>query len=401
MVQRRTKRNRKKREKKDIKKIVKIFLIVTLLITSVGYISFTIFKLLTTQLSNPLKDGGSSYYLLSNQKHGLEKTLYIFEEGSSQESQKIKSVLLEVYNKDKENVIYIYIPGWLYFGGLQEDFGNAVPVASFKYAGDFLKKDRGVEYAVWQLEQLLGIKVDNYVWFDSNANASYRETLLLYTKSPESIKNLLNKDYPSNEEALSTLMFFKEIGILKANNLILDSEIYKGGIYSNLSFAEVLKEIFSVSRRIKNLEPMILDLSQGAYVEEKLSDTGGMSSYFVASAFDTDWRELLTQYPDRELEKERVRVEVYNGSGISGAAYHFARKIENSGCDVVRYDNSPNTLDVTTIYVPNVDDYEKSLDVVGELFLNGYTLVESRPNFMTTGDIVVVLGKDIQRMYSF
>lgn len=401
MVRYRSKKNKVKREKKDFKKTLKVILIIALVISLVGYLSFIIFKLLTTNITDTLKEGGSSYYLLSNQKNGLEKTVYIFEEGSDDDKQKITGILLEVFNKEKNSVAYIYIPGWLYFGGLQEDFGNAVPVSSFKYAGNFLKTGRGIEYAVWQIEQLIGIKVDNYVWFSNEANKAYKETLLLHTKSSEGIKSFFNEDYNTSEEVLNTLIMFEDLDIFDMNSLVLDSEIYKESIYSNLSFLEILKEMYSVSGRIKNLEPIVLDLSQTNYIEEKLSDTGGMTSYFVSTNFDKDWRTILDMYPDKDLEKERVRVEVYNGSGISGAAYHFARKIENSGCEVVRYDNSPNTLDVTTFYVPNVDDYKKSLDVVGDLFLSGYTLVESRPDFMTTGDIVVVLGKDIQRMYSF
>ena len=39
--------------------------------------------------------------------------------------------------------------------------------------------------------------------------------------------------------------------------------------------------------------------------------------------------------------KERARIEVYNGSEIDGIAYQLGRKIVNSGGDVVRYGNAP------------------------------------------------------------
>jgi hypothetical protein len=101
------------------------------------------------------------------------------------------------------------------------------------------------------------------------------------------------------------------------------------------------------------------------------------------------------------LEKERVRVEVYNASGIPGIASSFARKISNSCCDVVRFDNAPNIEDSTLLYIPNPDDFVESTEAVTELFTWPYKIINGRPSFMTTGDIVIILGKDISGMYSF
>ena len=104
---------------------------------------------------------------------------------------------------------------------------------------------------------------------------------------------------------------------------------------------------------------------------------------------------------DRELEKERVRVEIYNGSGMSGYASQYARRIRNSGCEVVRYDNAPNLQDKTEFYVPKPKEFEYSLKVIFELFPGTYETIEGRPSFMTTGDVVIILGKDIPTVYSF
>jgi len=92
---------------------------------------------------------------------------------------------------------------------------------------------------------------------------------------------------------------------------------------------------------------------------------------------------------------------VYNGSGVAGAAMQFGRKIENSGCDVVRYENAPDIIDKTIMYIPKLDDFKKSFKIVSEIFSDNFELVEGRPDFMTTGDIVIILGEDIKRMYSF
>ncbi len=56
-----------------------------------------------------------------------------------------------------------------------------------------------------------------------------------------------------------------------------------------------------------------------------------------------------------------VRVEVYNGIGLTGVAYSFGRKITNSGCDVVRYENAPNMYTKTTLFIPDMESFKKML----------------------------------------
>ena len=53
------------------------------------------------------------------------------------------------------------------------------------------------------------------------------------------------------------------------------------------------------------------------------------------------------------------------------------------------------------MYISKPDDFKKSFKIVSEIFSDNFELVEGRPDFMTTGDIVIILGEDIKRMYSF
>ena len=46
-------------------------------------------------------------------------------------------------------------------------------------------------------------------------------------------------------------------------------------------------------------------------------------------------------------------------------------------------------------------DYKNSLNLVSEMLSGRFEVIEGRPSFMTTGDIVIILGKDIKFMYSF
>jgi hypothetical protein len=172
-------------------------------------------------------------------------------------------------------------------------------------------------------------------------------------------------------------------------------------VYSNLSFTGLLQFFGSLNKTVADTETYGIDLSFYRYSTEDLSTNGGQIRYANTGEFDTVYRGLISKIIDRALEKERARVEVYNGSGVAGAALQFGRKIENAGCDVVRYENAPKTIDRTVLYISNEANFDNSLKVVSEILSGSYDLVVGRPEFMTTGDIVVVLGQDIKQMYSF
>lgn len=174
-------------------------------------------------------------------------------------------------------------------------------------------------------------------------------------------------------------------------------------MYSSLStIGNVVMRLKQIHESTISLRPFLLDLSGAEYLAQQESLGGvGISSYIDTDKYDTVWRDFIDGMIDRELEKERVRVEVYNGSGLSGYASQYARKIRNSGCEVVRYDNAPDEQEKTQFYVPKKDDFTNSLGVIFELFPGTYEIVEGRPSFMTTGDIVIILGKDIPTVYAF
>ncbi len=68
---------------------------------------------------------------------------------------------------------------------------------------------------------------------------------------------------------------------------------------------------------------------------------------------------------------------------------------------MVRFDNAPSKESSTKFYVPNQAEFKNSLAIIRELLPGQYELINGRPSFMTTGDIVIILGEDISSMYSF
>ena len=395
----------KRRRTKKTKNINIPFRFIFLLIAATLFLGFVIYYIFTvTSIKSIDKTilNGSQRYLLSQSNGESKRTVIILEEGYGNE-RRISEVYLFLSNQEKGKSLLVYIPSWLYYTGLEENFGSAIPISSFRYAGDTIQEDRGVEYAVWQISQILGITFNNYIYISSEANSTldsvFGEDVMVKDRYRDMFKvgdkESLSEGFFRLQALSSKISFVKSL--FKVNEL----RNFNNNIYSNLSFIEGITMLKNVEKTLQATESYAIDLSDAKYSKEELSDSGGIKRYLLSNKFDNSYRELISLLIDRELEKERVRVEVYNGSGVAGAAMQFGRKIENSGCDVVRYENAPDIIDKTIMYIPKLDDFKKSFKIVSEIFSDNFELVEGRPDFMTTGDIVIILGEDIKRMYSF
>lgn len=402
------KRRKYQKQKIDSKKngvstsLIKKILIWILCIASLSYIVYFFVVLSGIKIIDPISENSSNHYLLSKNKSDLERTLILFEDGVG-EKRRISDVFLLFSNSEKDISLVTYVPGDIYFSGLEENFGAPIQISSLRYAGDFLQENRGVEYSVWQMGQILGVKVDNYIWLTTESrkvlertmggNIEVQESFKEYYKNTEGAtigENFLLLHGLSNR--FSYLKFFLNASDIKG----LDKTIY-----TNLTLLKALSKIATFKNIVRNGDTYAIDLSSPTYLDDKLSERGGQITTINTENFDKAFRSFYMKVLDRGLEEERVRVEVYNGSGIPGSAYQLGRKIENSGCDVVRYGNAPKNISKTTVYIPQPESFSNSLSVVKEILSGMYEEVNGRPDFMTTGDIVIVLGEDIKLMYSF
>lgn len=399
------KKYKKRYEKKSPKKInLKYLPKIVFFLFCILVISFTVYALVNISSAKTIdytQINSSEGYILGRQSNEQEKTLILIENGYENE-RKIADVYLYIKNNKKKSGLIIYIPGGLYFNGLEEEFGNKIPVSSLRYAGDYLQQGRGVEYALWQLAQLLGTKFNEYIWITSEGvdilNGIYGNMYDI----DGSLKNIYTSgDTEYSDELLVLNSLSSRINLL--DSILKSSSIGKldGKIYSNKSLTNVLNELKDINGAIRSNDIFIIDLSNSKYCDEEDSISGGKIKVLNTQKYDEIFREHYSNTADSSVEKERARIEVYNGSEIDGIAYQLGRKIVNSGGDVVRYGNSPSTIEKTTIYVPNMNSYKNSFNLISEILSGRFEVIEGRPSFMTTGDIVIILGKDIKFLYSF
>ena len=292
-----------------------LFLIGILAYSVYTYIGFSNIK-----SENPLKNSNSDYYLLSDKKDDLEKTLIVFEEEYN-DKEVIKYVYLYAENKEKSKSVLIYLPGWLEYRGLERDFGTSVSISAFRYAGEFIQEGRGFEYAIWQLEQLLGSNIDQYIWFSAQSLSVFQDKL--GSSTGDSVyAQYYNNGFEVSDEAFFFNSFVGKLGWL---NLLISSSKFKDSeavIYSSYpTLGNIVVELKNIQNSTLATRPYLIDFSNSKYLsqEEEMSNVG-ITSYINIPEYDTVWRGLVDGMIDRELEKERARVEIYNGSGMSGYA---------------------------------------------------------------------------------
>jgi len=394
------KRRRVKKGKKLFNWRFLLFSVLFLGITSL--LIFSLFTLFNIKTVDPIEENIPGYGILSKSEDVLESTIFIFEREKN-EKRRIADVYVFLKNREKGISLLIYLPGSLYFNGLEENFGNSVAISSLRYAGDFLQEGRGIEYGLWQLSEILGFKVDKYVWVTTEAYEVFNEVYGDMNEVKEKYKDTYKKEkgVTLSESFFRLHSLSSQFSSLKT---LLNPKVISrldGNIYSNISFFNVLREIDGFESSVRSSETNALDISLPSYSTEELVSGGGQVRNINISEYDKVLRGYLLGMIDKKLEKERVRVEVYNASGQAGKAGVYARKILNNGLDVVRFGNAPKNLEKSVVYVSNAQDIPNSLSIVSEILLGRFEEVTERPSFMTTGDIVILLGEDISQIEIF
>lgn len=347
MTARKRKRNRKESEKSNfhIPKALPYILIAILVI-------FILYRVLTliyfkVDCSNIPTDS------LSNNS-GIVNTVFI-----SQQDEKIMEMEVIIYSRDKQRVLRIKIPPEIY---VMDDEVENFPISSMNSVGEFINEGFAKEYTIEYMSSLLGLKFDNYIWVDNSDSTI--------------------EDFLSDLSVWSILFNFE-----------YNREL-KGNLYSNLPILNLIKEINFIDRAFSSYQYENMEILDCCIKRVAIS-SNEEQIHFSRKNFDSEFSEYIGEFVSREVEKERVNVEVYNASDISGLASTYARKIRHTGCRILRFDNAPYIIDETVIFVPELEGYENSLalirDVVGESVKIEYT----RPSFITTGDIVVVLGRNL------
>jgi hypothetical protein len=289
-----------------------------------------------------------------SENSAIVNTLFVFEQ-----EEKIVNMEVVTYSKDQKKVLRMEIPTSVY---VTEEGIDSFPISSTKSVGEFLDHGSGKRYTTEYIGDLLGLKFDNYVWL---VNSS--------TKTDEFLSKL------SIWSILFDFGYNKEL---------------KDNLYSNLPILNLIKEVNFLNQVLANYQYESMDILE-CCIEQVVVSGDRKEARFNKREFDQEFSKYISQLVSREVERERVNVEVYNASNITGLASEYARKVRHTGSRILRFDNSPNIYEKTIIFVPEPQGYSNSLALIRDLVGYGVEVRYERPSFITTGDIVLILGTDI------
>jgi hypothetical protein len=342
-------KRRKKRKSKKFNIPIGKLIPYTIGFLLVAFLIYRVVVLLSFQVNYP----EVTDIELSNNP-AIVNTLFVFEQDG-----KINSMEVVIYSKDQQKALRIKIPTEIY---VSEEGVDNYPISSMNSVGEFLQYNSGKEYTVQYMSDLLALKFDNYIWL-TNSNSD-------------------TDSFLSNLSIWSILFNFKY------------NQELKGNLYSNLPILNLIREVNFINQTFSNFQYESIDILD-CCVESVIVSNERKYLEFNIVEFDNQFGIYVEELVSTEVEKERVNVEVYNASNVSGLASEYARKIRHTGCRILRFDNAPQIYEKTTIYIPEPEQYKNSLSLVRDIVGEDVEIRYERPIFITTGDIVLVLGTDL------
>ena len=237
--------------------------------------------------------------------------------------------------------------------------GGYIEIEKLYAAGERLVADRsGLVYLMEQMEELTGTNIDGFVAVrvgtDTRGGMSWGG---FFT-------DLSQKSFWLRPEASAELI---------------------ASVHSNID----LEGLLFVSNQMNLDRVVVKSLDSGMAVP--VAYQGRQVSVFETGYVDN----VVREFPkSTELLLEQARVEVYNGTEAAGLASRYSRVLKNSGLDVMRIEDAPQYVELTTVYVPKGDEFVHSTQVVTHDLSDDILVVYEAPPFQTRGDVVILLGLD-------
>lgn len=371
----RKKRRVKGKSKTKFKKIYNLKpLKILFLIVAFSLLGYWFFIAYTTVRDIRVTDVvGESEIMEFADSEGIHRTLIIYEEPNTSEKNNL-FMLAVIHNFDTSEALIYHFPGDIY---INDHFVNQyISIQNLTYAGESYMYREKYAYAIRQIEEQMAINFDNYVLFGSQIGKNFVSDSSNWGSSKEEVLSL-----------------FSKLSFVNLMPRYYKVHLFEEHFHSNMNFLEMYSKFQNIQGIVASDNYEYVNLGEDGFVVEKVLGSGKKAKILNTYALDESLRENLDISRTKGLRGEHVKVEVYNGSDIPGYARTIARQIYNSGCRVIRFENTSVLYDETKIYVADKEKFSTGLDVVTSVVKEA-RIIEGRPDFLTTGDIVVVLGMD-------
>lgn len=327
-------------------------------------------------------------------------------------------VIMQLYPETGENVL-MYVPLDTY---VDTDEYGTVPLKNLIIMGDFEAQDSGYSYAFETIEEKSALKFDRYFFYDTSILEDLmvlKGGVTIRLPSEITVEDQSNKfqvaafdenrvklnsnsvlayidDVSGGEGARQerqTLFFegfvnsWSFLDIWRMGNI---ADLLGEKTFSDMSsqeFVAVSKYLYRSKNALDTRLIETLDLEETITTEgEKVNLYGGLPLWEI-------WRENLL---NDQVALELARVEVFNGSDIFRAASKYSSMMRNEGVDVIRINNAPTDSKDSYLYVQDEDrSYYYTISAIQKIFGEELEVVVGKTDFLSTGDLVVILGNDL------
>ncbi len=384
------------KKKKERKRIVPRLFKLLFLLMVVGVCGYLGFRFLGVLAINNDMQAVLEGSLDANKAYDNTVTLLVVEERDYEKgTNEIAYGFLAVENRQDGGAAIFYIPPWVYLRGGR--------FSSLNYFGLNSTFGRGYVDLVREVEKGFAIRVDDMIFIDVEDLLSNKNGIPFYSDGQGEIsanlEDLIEKQRKGSieESEVRSLLAWTTQKNSKFADLFLSTDLdgYYAGIITNMSF----KDSYSFLSRGGGLASngTIINIGErngsvaGLYTREELSDTGEFVYQLDTQEIDNKIRSLKGIFFDQDVVREQARVEVYNAGDSAGMASFYRRLLQNLGFNVIRHGNCPVNYDKTTVFVSDEQKFASSLNIVKGLFIIDIEVVDERPDFMNTGDIVVII----------
>jgi hypothetical protein len=262
---------------------------------------------------------------------------------------------------------------------------SAAKIRDLLVIGELQNPPIPLAYAVYQLEELFGIAVDGYIVFPPEI----RDSLGSLSAKPGP------DDVVGDVESIGYEKWAEEWGgywvdYFRSLSLV-NVWIHRGSVGKIESNMDVL-DVYSFSKKLSSIPADDVNILAvpDEQVSEIVDDRGEVVNSVGIPAIDAVLAELS---PDERMAREQARIEILNGTSTAGFGARYERWIRHLGGDVIRVKNAPSTTEKSVIYVTDADEYGYTVGRIAGLW-EEVEIREGRPDFITTGDVIIVLGMD-------
>lgn len=249
--------------------------------------------------------------------------------------------------------------------------------------GDLQTPSMPIAVPVYELEELFALQIDGYLIVPGS-----RIEALASVAGVSDIPSFADETGSYTQWAQEWNSFFIDVlqgvslfSVWRQRDMIpsILSNVEPSGVYA---FARAVQELPDDA-----ISPLVVSSD---LLVRGVDERGGDVDMITTGALDS----VLTGLErDERIEREQARIEVFNGTSIDGLGSRVERWIRHVGGEVIRVKNAPGRSQESVLYVTDADEYAYTVSRISGLF-ESIRIVEGRPEFITTGDITVIIGID-------